>query len=723
MAANKPVWGIDLGQCALKAIRVRAAGDKVEVLDHVYIEHSKILSQPEVNKAALIAESMKKFLDAHDLANERIVVAVPGQHTLARFTKLPPIDNKKRIPDLVKYEAQQQIPFDMEEVIWDYQIFEDPEAAETEVGIFAMRRELMREYLRFLSDLNFEPAIVQSSPLALYNALRYDGLCGQESVAILDIGAQNTDLLVVDGNSLWTRNIPIGGNNFTEALLKTFKLSFSKAENLKRSASSSKYARQIFQAMRPVFADLVAEVQRSIGFFTSSRRGVKLNKLLAMGNAFKLPGMPKFIQQNMGMEVVRPSTFNRLSASNAPNAPQLMDQLLSFGIAYGLAVQGLDQAPITSNLLPPEIAKQVIWRKKTPWFYGAAACLLLAAGLVWTVNLSEQRALATATGKGLPAPMRPQDPQAASAILTRGPDASQPPKFYAQQILDAVQVLQDEKSRIESENQEQIGKAQEIERLQAHKVIWPRILDMIHSAMPARDPELINAMAKGPQPYKDLIESNPDKYERSKRAQVFIQSMDAVYSSDVLSVYESMKSPGGTTSGGRMSRMDAGDAPDQPQISGFVISMVGRTPFAGGDQIRGTAFVNDTFIAGLRQAGQGQKGLYFDKMFLVRCVPVRDLGGGGGRAPTGLRGGLPGPTSFAGPRRSSSPGIGGPGPDGGIATIANLGEDKDPVTGESILRDWEFEIVFVAILGDRPAADGSLNAEPPAESLDEIPIQ
>ena len=220
MAATKPVWGIDLGQCALKAIRLRAAGDKVEVLDHVYIEHGKILSQPDVDRVALVAESMKKLVEMRpEFPKESIVAAVPGQHTLARFIKLPPVEKASKLPELVRFEAGQQIPFGMDEVIWDYQIFPS-QAAETEVGIFAMRRELMRDHLRFLSDLNIEPMLVQAAPLALYNALQFDGLCGGgEAVAILDIGAQNTDLLVVEGDSLWTRNIPIGGNNFTDAML------------------------------------------------------------------------------------------------------------------------------------------------------------------------------------------------------------------------------------------------------------------------------------------------------------------------------------------------------------------------------------------------------------------------------------------------------------------------------------------------------------------------
>src|SRR5687767_5619334 len=192
MAANKPVWGIDLGQSALKAIRLRAAGDKVEAIDHFYLEYSKILSQPDADRQALVTEAMKKFTADHDLTKETLVVAVPGQHTLARFTKLPPV-TKKKIPEIVKYEAQQQIPFDMEEVIWDYQVFEDAGATETQVGIFAMRRELLRAHLFFLSSLNLEPALVQSAPLALYNALKYDGVCGTEPICILDIGAQNTD--------------------------------------------------------------------------------------------------------------------------------------------------------------------------------------------------------------------------------------------------------------------------------------------------------------------------------------------------------------------------------------------------------------------------------------------------------------------------------------------------------------------------------------------------
>src|SRR6185503_10988697 len=124
MATTQAVWGIDVGRCALKAIKLRPGADgKVEVVAIDYVEHAKILSQPDADRHALIAAALEKFLSRNDVSKDLVFVSVPGQHTLARFTKLPPVA-PKRIPDIVRYEADQQIPFDMDEVIWDYQTFQ-----------------------------------------------------------------------------------------------------------------------------------------------------------------------------------------------------------------------------------------------------------------------------------------------------------------------------------------------------------------------------------------------------------------------------------------------------------------------------------------------------------------------------------------------------------------------------------------------------------------------
>ena len=119
------------------------------------------------------------------------------------------------------------------------------------------------------------------SPIALYNFISFDQLKGsgsKDSVVLLDIGADNTDLIITDGTRIWQRNVPIGGNHFTRALTKELKLTFAKAEHLKRNATKAPDPRAIFTAMRGVFNDFASEVNRSIGFYSSINRTAKIKQ-------------------------------------------------------------------------------------------------------------------------------------------------------------------------------------------------------------------------------------------------------------------------------------------------------------------------------------------------------------------------------------------------------------------------------------------------------------
>ncbi|MCG3181706.1 MAG: hypothetical protein BIFFINMI_04105 [Phycisphaerae bacterium] len=382
MASTSAVWGIDVGQCALKALRVQLSPEgNVEVTHFDIIEHPKILSQPDADADQLVRNALDKFLSRNDITGCKVALSVPGQSSFARFIKLPPVE-RKRVPEIVQFEAVQQIPFDIEEVEWDYQIFESPTSPDLEVGIFAMRKELVLQHLANFTMQGIEAEIVQLAPLALYNMMAYDQQVANKGATILiDVGAENTDLVISDGDRIWLRSIPTGGNNFTESLVKAFKLSFSKAENLKRTAATSKYARQIFVAMRPVFGDLVSEVQRSIGFYTSLNRDAEITRVLCLGNAFRLPGLQKYLEQNLNTETVRLNAFNRLKPTDTINAPAFTENVLSFGVAYGLGLQGLGQAPIQSNLLPFTIVRQRNWRAKRPWFAASAAVMALGLGV------------------------------------------------------------------------------------------------------------------------------------------------------------------------------------------------------------------------------------------------------------------------------------------------------------------------------------------------------
>ncbi len=302
MAAPRFAWGIDIGNRALKAVRLVATAEGLEIDDFEVIEHESVLSAAGDNRDSLIQSALANFVQRHPgIDKGQVGVGVTGQQSFARFIKLPPVE-KKKIPEIVRFEAIQQIPFPLDQVEWSYQLFEEPDSPEVEVGIFAMRKDLINQHIKFFTDARLNVQAVQMNPLSVYNAMYYDSRI-KGTTMIIDVGAENTDLIIAEGESIWLRSISIGGNNFTEALTKAFKVNFVKAEDLKRNASTSKYGRQIMQAMRPIFSDLVSEIQRSIGFYSSVHKESRINKVIAVGSTFRLPGLQKYLSQNLTLDV------------------------------------------------------------------------------------------------------------------------------------------------------------------------------------------------------------------------------------------------------------------------------------------------------------------------------------------------------------------------------------------------------------------------------------
>jgi len=382
------VWAIDLGNNSLKALHLAVVGGVAQVIGFDNIQHGKILSGSGIKPAErdeLTALSLRQFVQRNELGeDEELVISVPSQNSFARFVNLPPVE-QKRIPEIVRFEAVQQIPFDINDVQWDWQLMTEADSSEKKVGIFAIKNEVVNSALEHFSREDLQVSYVQMAPMALYNYLFYDrpDLFSSDNkvVVIINIGAENTDLVVCTKSTVWQRCILIGGNTFTKAIADTFKLNFEKAEKLKRTAPMSKYARQIFQAMKPVFTDLASEVQRSLGFYTSANPNAKFSQVIAVGGGTKLRGLLKYLQQTLQIPVERPDAFKRLAMGPGISAAKFHENVCDFGVVYGLALQVLDLARIESNLLPRSIARSMAWAGKRRYFI-AAACLLLIVSLL-----------------------------------------------------------------------------------------------------------------------------------------------------------------------------------------------------------------------------------------------------------------------------------------------------------------------------------------------------
>ena len=578
-AASDAIWAIDLGNTSLKALRLAAVGDIVQVIGFDHIPHGKILSSSGISPAEkdeLIAITLRQFVQRNDVMYDPLIVSVPSQNSFARFVTLPPVE-QKRLPEIVKFEAAQQIPFDMSEVQWDYQMMTEADSPEQKVGIFAIKNEVVEAEMEHFEREDLQVSYVQMAPMALYNFLLYDRpelvRSDNRATVIVNVGAGSTDLVVCTKSGVWQRCIVMGGNTFTQAIAETFKLNFGKAEKLKRTAPVSKYARQIFQAMRPVFTDWAGEVQRSLGFYTNSNPDVKLTRVIAMGGGTKLRGLLKYLQQTLQIPVEKPEAFKKAAIAQGLSTAKFHESVADFGTVYGLGLQGLGMARIESNLLPSSTARSMAWATKTKYFIGAAVMILVVALMVLG-RIGIDR-----VGYARNESLRAANKRAVAQAEAR------------------EQVKNDFESR-ETELQEQMKK--QFARFQYRDSI-PRLYELLLSAMPnaRNNPQ----QAKLYQAYSRGDVATVKQVERGQRKQIFLTNMSIYFSDDLATAqfgqtalmrkdsmmgemgmeggmdegYEEMMAQLAEIYGDRYS--PGGESSEEEKDPGFVISIVGYSPY------------------------------------------------------------------------------------------------------------------------------------------------
>jgi type IV pilus assembly protein PilM len=499
MATPRFAWGIDIGNRALKAVKLVRTGEGLRVDDFELIEHETVLSNAGDNREALVQSALANFVARHPIKGGVVAVGVSGQSSFARFIKLPPVEPKK-IPEIVRFEAIQQIPFPLDDVEWSYQLFQAPDSPDVEVGIFAMRKELVNRFIRDFTDFDLNVQIVQMNPLAVYNGLYQDNRFTGTTM-VIDMGAENTDLIIADNDTIWMRSIPIGGNNFTQTLEKAFKLPFPKAEELKRNAATSKYARQIFQAMRPIFADLVAEIQRSMGFYASVHRDSRIKKVIALGGTFRLPGLQKYLQQNLQLDVEGLDSLGAGGPTDAKLAAFVNENLRASAAAYGLAVQAMGDGKVTSSLLPSAIRREKMWKEKTKWFAAAAALFVLGSGV--------------AAGKYVY-----ENLQFKAAADT------------ARQVDTTIQLasgLDQQWQNIQDSGADVRTMIQNVKSLAQYRTLWLDMLKDVQASIPVPQPQIAQAILNE---NVDAIKAVP----RNKRSVILVDSIASQFYGDLNSV-------------------------------------------------------------------------------------------------------------------------------------------------------------------------------------------
>jgi type IV pilus assembly protein PilM len=388
---GKGVWGIDVGKSSIKVARLEMQGG-TPALTHLEVSRFDVPAEDATVLDEQVCSTLEELKETCRFGADPVVISLPGHSTFNRLIKLPPVDDEK-IPEIVQYEAQSQIPFNIDEVFWDYQVIErDYEMGEEkEVLLFAIKRDIVELFLENIAPLGLNIEAVQFAPVALYNFLSYDQDLKGPTIA-LDVGGENTDLIILDGPKFWVRNLPITGSDITKTLQKTFNLPYAEAEKLKIRAGQSQQAQKIFNAIQPALRDLVSEIHRSVGYYKSISKIAKFDKVLLLGKGARVINFQRFVAQSLStmgnIPVGRIQKLHKINTDRVDTGA-LNANLSTIGGSIGLALQGFDLTLNQINLLPPEFRKKKELKKKQPFIAAAVAILYLLLGIMYLTMSSE----------------------------------------------------------------------------------------------------------------------------------------------------------------------------------------------------------------------------------------------------------------------------------------------------------------------------------------------
>src|SRR5665213_2243436 len=261
----------------------------------------------EASREAVILKAMHELLSEKSFGSKQINVCAPGFHVFSKFVKLPPVDTSK-VTQIIKYEAQQNVPFPLEEVVWDYQILGTSPTNELEVLLVAVKSEVVEGLFRMSEGAGLHMKLVDASPAALCNAFRYNYGDLDGCTLLLDIGAKTSNLLFFEKGKVYSRSINIGANSITQDFANEAKVKFPEAERVKIEKGSvslggayeepeDPQAAAIAKIARQVMTRLHIQVNQTIQFFRGQQGGTAPQRPFLSGGASIMPYTAQFFAQ------------------------------------------------------------------------------------------------------------------------------------------------------------------------------------------------------------------------------------------------------------------------------------------------------------------------------------------------------------------------------------------------------------------------------------------
>jgi len=454
---------VDIGASQLKLGEFVFGRAGMELLS-IYQIPLGVDSTSEADSTLAIVNALQTTIKDKHIRPAPVVLSVTGQSAFLRLVKLPPVKRSK-IYQTILYEAQQNVPFPMEEVVWDYQLMGSSET-ELNVMLVVIKKDIVENLTDCVEAVGLEVELVDVAPMALYNAVCYNYGDLGECTLVIDIGARSTNLVFMEAGQFWSRNLPLlgSGNMITQQLMKEFELPFKEAEDLKFAHASvafggayedysDKVISKVSKTIRGVMTRLHIEVERSINLYRHQQGGHSPTRLFLAGGGSVISRTDEFFKEKMKIEVEYLNPFKNVIINDAITEEQIGQCAHLMGEVVGVGLRHALSCPLEVNLVPPKIIAERSFRRKQPFLVGAAFGVALVAFL-WLLYFS---------------------------VTT---DILRAKKLKAAERVSQLETVENKLLPIEKKQKIISQQIMELSALTTRRTRWLEILENIHDCMP-----------------------------------------------------------------------------------------------------------------------------------------------------------------------------------------------------------------------------------------------
>ncbi len=339
---SKALTGLDIGSSSIKIVHLKETGKGYRLLNMgIRPLPQEVIVDGAVMDAGVISDTLREILREMKIKVRDVAISVSGHSVIIKKIKVQEM-TEDELEKNIQFEAEQYVPFDASEVNMDFVILGTADG-KMEVLLVVVKKDVINELTTVVTDSGLNPVVVDVDAFALQNMYETNYVMNPEDVvALVNVGASTTNINIIrDGMSIFTRDISVGGNQFTEAIQKQLQVSYDEAEQLKKGeAAGEKGPEEVIPIMGVISDNLAQEIQRSLDFFNSSNPDIQISRVSLCGGGSKVESVIRAVEQRLGIQVEMVNPLEAIAYNKKKFDPsEIEDAAPMLGIGVGLAIR------------------------------------------------------------------------------------------------------------------------------------------------------------------------------------------------------------------------------------------------------------------------------------------------------------------------------------------------------------------------------------------------